>query len=104
MECASFVFDNFQNKTAIIKRIEGLPISRNTVKNRVVTTHSCVKNQIEKDLALCDFFSICLDETTDVTSSAGLSVFVRYFTGNEIREELLGLEIFIFEHHRKKYM
>ena len=54
--------------------------------------HSYVKNQIEKDLAVCDFFSICLDETTDVTSSARLSVFVRYFTGNEIHEELLGLE------------
>ena len=69
-----------------------MPISRNTVKNRVVTMHSYVKNQIEKDLAVCDFFSICLDETTDVTSSARLSVFVRYFTGNKIHEELLGLE------------
>ena len=93
VECASFLFDDFQNKTAIIKRIKELPISRNTVKNRVATMHSYVKNQIEKDLAVCDFFSICLDETTDVASSGRLSVFVRNFTGNKIHEELLGLEI-----------
>ena len=43
-------------------------------------------------MAVCDFFSICLDETTDVVSSAQLSVFVRYFTGNEIHEELPSLE------------
>ena len=92
MECEFFLFDDFQNKAAIIKRIQELPISGNTVKNRVVTMLSYVKNQIEKDLAVCDFFSIFLHETTNVTSSARLSVFVRYFTGNEIHEELLGLE------------
>ena len=51
--------------------------------------HSYVKNQIEKDLAVCDFFSICLDKTTDVTLSARLSVFVRHFTGNEILKNCL---------------
>ena len=56
VECASFLFDDFQNKAAIIKRIKELPVSRNIVKNRVVTMHSFVKNQIEKDFAVCDFF------------------------------------------------
>ena len=56
VKCASFLFDDFLNKASIIKRIEELPISRNTVKNRVVTMHSIVKNQIEKDLTVCDFF------------------------------------------------
>ena len=70
MDCAPSLFDDFKNKDAIIKRIEELPISRNTVKNRMMAMNANIASKLRKDLADCDFFSICLDETTDMTSSA----------------------------------
>jgi len=36
-------------------------------------------------------FSICLDESTDITGSARLSIFIKYFVDNEIKEELVKL-------------
>ena len=36
--------------------------------------------------------SFCLDETTDITSSARLAIFARYCSGHEMYEELLSLE------------
>jgi Domain of unknown function (DUF4371) len=42
-------------------------------------------------LLKADAFSIALDESTDVSDTAQLSVFVRYFNGVSMIEELLGL-------------
>ena len=92
MDCAPFLFDDFKNKDAIIKRIEELPISSNTAKNRVMAMNANIASKLRKDLAGCDFFSICLDETTDITSSARLAIFARYSSGHEMYEELLSLE------------
>ena len=92
MDCAPFLLDDFKNKDAIIKRIEEYPISRNTVKNRVMVMNANIASKLRKDLAGCDFFSICLDETTDITSSAQLAIFARYSSGHEMHEELLSLE------------
>ena len=47
-----------------------------------------ISNQLQTDLALADFFSICLDESTDVTSQARLAVFVRFVRVNIMKEEL----------------
>ena len=92
MECARFLFDEFKNKDVIIKRIEELPISRNTVKDRVMARNANIASKLRKDLAGCDFFSICLDETTDITSFARLAIFARYSSGHEMYEELPSLE------------
>ena len=51
-----------------------------------------IASKLRKDLAGCDFFSICLDETPDITSSARLAIFARYSSGHEMYEELLSLE------------
>ena len=92
MECARFLFDEFKHKDVIIKRIEELPISRNTVKDRVMARNANIESKLRKDLAGCDFFSICLDETTDITSFARLAIFARYSSGHEMYEELHSLE------------
>ena len=91
MDCAPFLFDDFKNKDAIIKRIEELPISKNTVKNRVMAMNANIASKLRKHLSDCDFFSICLDETTDITSSARLAIFARYSSWHEMYEELLSL-------------
>ena len=92
MDCAPFLFDDFKNKDAIIKRMEELPISRNTALNRVMAMNANIASKLRKDLAGCDFLSICLDETTDITSFARLAIFARYSSGHEMYEELLSLE------------
>ena len=92
MDCAPFLFYDFMNKDTIIKRIEELPISRNTVKNRVIAMNVNIASELRKDLSGCDFFSICLDEATDITSSARLVIFARYSSWHEMYEELLSLE------------
>ena len=92
IDCAPFLFDDFKSKDAIIKRMEELPISRNTFKNRVMAMNAKIASKLRKDLAGCDLFSICLDETTDITSSARLAIFARCSSGHEMYEELLSLE------------
>ena len=92
MDCAPFLFDDFKNKDAIIKRIEEIPISRNTAKNRVMAINANIASKLRKDLAGCDFFSICHDETTDITSFDRLAIFARHSSGHEMYEELLSLE------------
>ena len=54
--------------------------------------HFNIASQIKKDLNGCDFFSIDLDATTDITSSARLEVFAGYCSSDEIYEEQLNLE------------
>ena len=92
MDCAPVLSDDFKNKDAIIKRIEELAISTNTVKNQVMAMNANIASKLRKVLAGCDFFSICLDETTDITSSARLAIFARYSSGHEMYEELFSSE------------
>ncbi|KAI8796661.1 zinc finger BED domain-containing protein 5 [Biomphalaria glabrata] len=82
LECASYLFEDFQNKDKVIQRIEDLPISRNTVKARVMKLHVNIQEQVKKDINACPAYSICLDESTDVTSSARLAIIAKYSKGN----------------------
>lgn len=91
LECAPYLFEDFQNKEKILQRIKELPVSRNTVKERVIKMNSNIRDQITKDISLCQSFSICLDESTDATSSARLAIIARYPRGDEMREELIKL-------------
>ena len=47
--------------------------------------------QLTRDLSSCKYFSICIDESTDITSSARLAIFSRFFKGDEICEEMVAL-------------
>ncbi|XP_050065321.1 general transcription factor II-I repeat domain-containing protein 2A-like [Aphis gossypii] len=50
-----------------------------------------ITDQLQTDLASENYFSICLDESTDVTSQTRLAVFVRFSSVNIMREELIKL-------------
>ena len=50
-----------------------------------------VSHQQNKDVTSCNFLSICLDESTDITGSARLAIFGRYLVNDTIREELISL-------------
>ena len=74
LECAPYLFKDLQNKDKILQRIKDLPVSRNTVKVRIINLNSNIENQLKEDFKLCQAFSICLDESTDVTSPARLAI------------------------------
>lgn len=92
LNCSEFLFEDFQNKDQILKRINELPVARNTVKDRIIIAmDKDVTDQLLLDLKNAGMFSICLDESTDVTSVARLAVIARFPSGNIMKEELIKL-------------
>ncbi|VVC24466.1 Hypothetical protein CINCED_3A013459 [Cinara cedri] len=51
-------------------RIKNLPITRNTIKDRILKIAENITNQQFANFKLCNVFSICLDESTNITGSA----------------------------------
>lgn len=78
LECAPFLFENLSEKEKIIQRIKDLSVSRKTVKDRIFKMERNTTDQLTKDLASCKFFSLCVDESTDITSSARLAIFLDF--------------------------
>lgn len=89
--CSELLFEDFPNKNDILKRINEMPAARNTVKDRIIAMDKDVTDQLLLDLKNAGMFSICLDESTDVTSAARLAVIARYPSGNIMKEELISL-------------
>ena len=46
---------------------------------------------MKQDLFSCKFFSVCIDESTDITSSARLTIFPRFCKGYELCKEMVSL-------------
>ena len=84
-------FHDFPNKGKIIQRISEMPLTRNTVKDRVQRMTSDISQQFTIDLQKAACYSMCLDESTDVNNHARLAVFLRYAAGDVMREELAKL-------------
>lgn len=91
LECSSSLFADFKEKDLIIKRIKELPISRNTIKDRILALNDDTSSQLICDLKNIDVYSVCFDESTDITGQAQLAVIAKYKSGDIIREELVKL-------------
>ncbi len=91
LESSNFLFENISEKNKIIQSIKDLPLSRNTVKDRIIKLENNTSEQLSKDLMSCKYFSICLDESTDITSSARLAIFARFCMDDKICEELINI-------------
>ena len=89
--CSEMQFEDFPNKTDILKRIDALPVVRNTVKDRIIAMKQDATDQLSIDLRNAGMFSICLDESTNVTSSSRLAVIARFRAGNIMKKELIKL-------------
>ncbi|GFW85419.1 general transcription factor II-I repeat domain-containing protein 2A [Trichonephila clavipes] len=89
--CAPSLFDDFDNKDKIIQRIKDVPLSRNTMKDRILKLEENVTDQQKKDINSASFISLCIDESIDITKPAHLAVFARYWVGNVIKEELIAI-------------
>ncbi|GFX95071.1 general transcription factor II-I repeat domain-containing protein 2A [Trichonephila clavipes] len=91
LACAPSLFDDFDTKDKIIQRIKDVPLSRNTMKDRILKLAENVTDQQKKDINSAPFISLCLDESIDTTKSARLAVFARYCVENIIKEELIAI-------------
>ncbi|XP_047020709.1 general transcription factor II-I repeat domain-containing protein 2A-like isoform X2 [Helicoverpa zea] len=91
-EVSDSLFVNFKNKNEIKKAVHGLQLSRNTVMRRIETISKNLNEQLQKDIDLCVAFSLQFDESTDVTDTAQLLVFIRMvFEDFSTKEELLSM-------------
>ena len=85
------LFHDFSNRHEILQRISELPLSRNTVKDRVSRMAQDVNLQLTTDLQKGSCHSMCLNESTVINDRARLAIILRYAAGDAMREELLKL-------------
>ena len=83
LECAPSLVDE------IIQRIKDFSPNRKIVKDRIRKLESDTAKQLTQDLSSCKFFSVCIDKSTDITSSARLALFSPFCKGNELCEEIV---------------
>ncbi|GFS57442.1 general transcription factor II-I repeat domain-containing protein 2A [Trichonephila clavipes] len=75
----------------ISQRIKDVPLSRNTMKDRILKLAENVTDQQKNDINSAPFISLWLDESIVITKSARLAVFARYCVENIIKEELIAI-------------
>ncbi|XP_061598835.1 uncharacterized protein LOC133461871 isoform X3 [Cololabis saira] len=74
---------------AAAKRLLTIPLSNDTVSHRIVDMASDIQQQLIERVKSSPFFSLQLDESTDVTNATLLLVFVRYCWDNSLHEDIL---------------
>lgn len=89
MNLAQLIFPYDFNLHDIISKLK---LSRPSITRRIAAIGYNLLEQLEKDLSLCRFFSIALDESIDIEGKPQLAIFVRLIMEDfTIKEELLGL-------------
>ena len=72
-----------------VQRLKVIPMSANTLKRRIKEMANDIENQVIKILKNSSFFSIQVNESTDVSNKALLFCLVRVEREGELQEELL---------------
>src|SRR6218665_2731191 len=54
-------------------------LSRRCITRRADEITLDIEAQLKEDIASCQFYSLCLDESCDITDIAQLAVFIRMF-------------------------
>ena len=91
IEMVAELFAGEKMQEEIINRMKQVPLSDTTGCRRVeVLFEDCISVLLD-ELKSTDYMSLAMDESTDATDTAQLSLFVRYFNGDIFKEELLGL-------------
>ena len=92
VEAADSLFLDFKNKLEILSSIKALQLSRSTVTQRCEVMAEDLTQQLRRDTADCEYFSLQLDGSTDTSDTAQLCVFIwMVFTDMTAKEELLTL-------------
>lgn len=74
------------------------------MKRRIVDMANNIKETIVAHLKSCYYFSLQVDESTDVSDNAALMCFVRYDLGNTTHEEFLFCNRCQQEQQQKNYL
>ena len=91
LDVANELFDDFSNKDKIIKRIKEMPLSARTVHDRSIMMSNQIEDMQVKDINAAPFFSLALDESTDISNLSQFSVVARYVVGETLHEESLAV-------------
>ncbi|XP_056123007.1 protein FAM200C-like [Rhinichthys klamathensis goyatoka] len=89
LSVAKELFNDLPNKDKIIQKIEEMPFSARTVHDRALVMARQIEEMQINDISSGSYFSFSLDESTDVSNIAQLSIIGRYVTGDTVREESL---------------
>ena len=82
----------FPDKADIQRAFKDVPLSARTVAWRADMLSSNLEDQLDDDIRKSEFVTLALDESTDITGSTQLCIFIRYlFENSIIKEELLDL-------------
>ncbi|KAL4125892.1 hypothetical protein QTP88_010129 [Uroleucon formosanum] len=80
------------NENRIASEFEKISLLRRTVTRRIADTDSVIRETLQTIMMNCAYFSIALDESTDVSDVSQLLIFVRVISPQfEMYEELLEL-------------
>uniref|UniRef100_A0A8C7ZJR2 Uncharacterized protein n=1 Tax=Oryzias sinensis TaxID=183150 RepID=A0A8C7ZJR2_9TELE len=74
---------------AAAKKLKTIPLSNDIVSHRIVDMASDIEQQLLERIRKSPFFSLQLDESTDVTNAVLLLVFVRYRWDSSLQEDIL---------------
>uniref|UniRef100_A0A3Q4N3W6 HAT C-terminal dimerisation domain-containing protein n=1 Tax=Neolamprologus brichardi TaxID=32507 RepID=A0A3Q4N3W6_NEOBR len=85
------LFNDFSDKDKIVKRIKDMPLLARTVHDRTIMMSNPIEATQVKDINAAPFFSLTLDESTDVSHLSQFSVIARYVVGDTLREESLAV-------------
>jgi hypothetical protein len=73
----------------VAKQLESIPLSSDNVSRRISDMASNVKEQLIEKVKASKYYSIQLDESTDVSNMAHLLTFIRFEDEESVKEELL---------------
>ncbi|PNF33192.1 hypothetical protein B7P43_G12810 [Cryptotermes secundus] len=86
------LLNGHKDKSALMTSIKGLQLCHKTVARQVEQISDNLESQIHQDLQSCEYFSLQLDESTDISDVAQLCVVVRIVFGDfTVREEFVKL-------------
>lgn len=71
--------------------IDGLQLSSNSIMRRSESLGENMFEQLKQGIQMCDWYSLALDESTDVTDISQMLVFVRFVKNLSVTEDILAL-------------
>ncbi|GFR06043.1 uncharacterized protein TNCT_331491 [Trichonephila clavata] len=90
LEAADSIFEEFKNKKEIVSAINTLQLSARTVTRRIEVIAENLEAELANDMENCIFFSLQMDESTDVTNISRLAICVKMvFSDFTTKEEFL---------------
>lgn len=90
IKAGEVLFQNFKNKSEIMTSINNISLSRNTVMRRTEEMSENLEEILQENIHNCSFLSLQFDESTDLSDTAQLCIFIRMvFADMSATEELL---------------